>query len=159
MVPRPEVRYLWYTCGSLGGFVVNWKRGCTVFKVLIKGATCGSFFILFRLQPWICLTEDLAPRNFFCFLEQLCEYPHAFSRSKDGSLLNYHQHYNLGAYVTAMKPTTDKLLNRIGFFYKSVDWNTLIRESLFPFVKLMLNKFVSFVRNPAQPLERSKTIS
>ena len=22
MVPRPEVRYLWYTCGSLGGFVV-----------------------------------------------------------------------------------------------------------------------------------------
>ena len=22
MAPRPEVRYLWYPCGSLGGFVV-----------------------------------------------------------------------------------------------------------------------------------------
>ena len=63
-----------------------------------------------------------------------------------------------GAYITGMEKTTIELQDLVGFFDEAVDWNALIRESLFPFVKLMLNKFVFFVRNLAQPLVRSKSI-
>ena len=35
MVPRPEVRYLWYPCGSLGGFLKYKKRMFDSFVFLL----------------------------------------------------------------------------------------------------------------------------
>ena len=43
MVPRPEVRYLWYPCGSLGGFYNEQSEKQQTEELIISNPTCNCF--------------------------------------------------------------------------------------------------------------------